>query len=355
MTSVKDWKAAMLSPSMTILDALKVIDHSSIQIGFVVDSDYRLMGTVTDGDVRRSLIKGATLAQPVSNIMHSRPIAAGVHIKTAGLMALMKEKEVRCLPIVTDDGKIQDVVFMDDLLVNGFQESWVVLMAGGFGTRLSPLTDSCPKPLIKVGGKPMLETTIKQFSKSGFRRFFVSVNYRADMIRDYFGDGSRWNVSIEYLHEKQPLGTAGSLSLLPELPPGPLIVMNGDVLTNLDFGSLLEFHDAQKAIATMAVRKYEVQVPYGVVRVEDDFITEMSEKPTKSFFVNAGIYVLSSDAVGMVAKDEYLDMPTLFHQFIDRKVKTAAYPIRGYWADIGRHEELRRVNSDFEGVFDYQS
>lgn len=354
MNSGRNWEAAMLSPRMTLLEALRAIDRSSTQIGFVVDVEQRLLGTVTDGDVRRCLIKGSDLGESVEKIMNSKPVTAGTDVKLSCLMNIMKEKQVRCVPIVSLSGRIQNVIFMEDLLHNGYQDTWVVLMAGGLGTRLGPLTESCPKPLIKVGGQPILETTLRQFSKSGFKQFFVSVNYKADMIRDYFGDGSKWNVKIKYLEEDRPLGTAGSLSLLPELPSGPIIVMNGDILTTMDFAGLLDFHDRRGARATMAVRKYEIQVPYGVVKVDDDIISGMSEKPTRSFFVNAGIYVLGADVVSSVRANEYLDMPTLFHQLIDTKARTAAYPIRGYWADVGRYEELSRVDNDFEGVFDYQ-
>jgi NDP-sugar pyrophosphorylase family protein len=223
----------------------------------------------------------------------------------------------------------------------------VVLMAGGLGTRLQPLTDECPKPLLAVGGRPILETILESFAEQGFKRIFLSVNHKAEMIRSHFGAGERWGVQVEYLHESIRLGTAGALSLLPERPTTPVVVMNGDLLTRTNFDNLLRFHNAQDAIATMAVREYDFQVPYGVVRLNGANIESIEEKPVQRFFVNAGIYTLSPEALDYLPIQTMFDMPNLFEHLIAAGKTTAAYPLREYWLDIGRLEELERAQREW--------
>jgi NDP-sugar pyrophosphorylase family protein len=231
-------------------------------------------------------------------------------------------------------------VTLDDLIGAVERPNWVVLMAGGLGTRLRPLTEDCPKPMLPVGGKPILESILESFVEQGFRRFFFSVNYKAEMVQDHFGDGSRWGVRIDYLHEDRRLGTAGALSLLDDRPDAPLVVMNGDLLTRASFDKLLDFHYAQSATATMTVRDYDFQVPYGVVKIDGTQIVSIEEKPVQKFFVSAGIYVLSPSV---------FDMPSLFSRLINEGQKVAAYPLKEYWLDIGRIEEFERAQREWIG------
>ena len=263
------------------------------------------------------------------------------------MLALMRRKGIHHLPLVDEIGLVVGLATSDELTGAAERPNWVVLMAGGLGTRLQPLTDECPKPLLAVGGKPILETILESFAEQGFKRIFLSVNYKAEMIRNHFGAGGRWGVQVEYLHEGPRLGTAGALSLLPERPTVPIVVMNGDLLTRPNFDNFLQFHIAQGATATMAVREYDFQVPYGVVQLDGTRIEAIEEKPVQKFFVNAGIYALSPEALDHLPAETFFDMPTLFEHLIVTGKTTAAYPLREYWLDIGRLDEFERAQREW--------
>jgi NDP-sugar pyrophosphorylase family protein len=224
-------------------------------------------------------------------------------------------------------------------------------MAGGLGTRLRPLTDDIPKPLLKVGNKPILETIIRNFAEHGFVNITISLNYKGDMIKDYFGDGSDFGVNIDYVEENKRLGTAGALSLLKENPHEPFFVMNGDLLTDVNFSHLLDFHSFGNSTATMCVREYEYQVPYGVIQTKDSDITSIVEKPIQKFFVNAGIYVLSPSVFNDIPENEFFDMPTLFNILIEKQKKVSSFPIHEYWLDIGRMSDFEQAQSEYFRIF----
>jgi NDP-sugar pyrophosphorylase family protein len=259
----------------------------------------------------------------------------------------MRRLVIHHLPLVNAKDQVVGLATIDDLIGAVERPNWVILMAGGLGKRLHPLTQECPKPLLKVGGKPILEIILESFAEQGFKNIFISVNYKAEMIQDYFGKGDRWGVQISYLHERKRLGTAGALSLLPERPIAPIIVMNGDLLTRTSFESLLQFHQVQGSVATMVVRDYEFKVPYGVVRIDKATIKEIEEKPVQRFFVNAGIYTLSPEALDLLPEDTFFDMPTLFEELIAVGQCTTAYPLQEYWLDIGRLEEFERAQVEW--------
>lgn len=348
---MKHWKDVLITPDMTILKAMELIDASALQIALVVDEGGRLLGTVTDGDVRRGLLKGKSLELPVSEIMFREPTVASGQESREAMIALMKERHLRQIPLVDEERRVIGLDRWEDLIDIPTRENAVVLMAGGLGTRLGELTRDCPKPMLRVGDKPVLETILDSCKEYGFRNFYISVNYKAEMVMDYFGDGSRFGVSITYLHEKTRLGTAGALSLLPVAPAAPLVVMNADVLTKVNFKHLLEFHEEHSSAGTMCVREYEFQVPFGVVQVQNHRLKEIQEKPVHRFFVNAGIYVLNPEAVALVPKDQFFDMPSLFELLLKEKLETTAFPIREYWLDIGRVDDFRRANDEFGEVF----
>tara|TARA_B110000503_G_scaffold124991_1_gene192109 strand:- start:312 stop:1103 length:792 start_codon:yes stop_codon:yes gene_type:complete len=256
----------------------------------------------------------------------------------------MNAKQLYSIPIL-DDGIVVGLETMHYAAEKTKYDNPVFLMAGGFGTRLKPLTDSCPKPLLKVGDKPILETVLLRFVKSGFHDFYISTHYLPEMIQEYFGDGSKWGVSINYIHEERPLGTGGALGLLPKaLPALPVIMMNGDVLTKVDLEALLAFHNKNNANATMCVREYEYQVPFGVIESEGNNIKSMVEKPIQRFHVNAGIYVVGREIVDSVKENEIVDMPTLLERFLDKKV--LKYSFYEYWLDIGRVDQLQKAQVD---------
>jgi dTDP-glucose pyrophosphorylase len=335
-----------IAPDLPILQALQRIEQGAAQIVLVVDEQTRLLGTVTDGDVRRAILRGVGLDQPVSMVMNQNPLTVPSSTTQEAAMALMRARAVHQLPIVDDDGRVIDLITLDAALRAMREETIVVLMAGGLGSRLRPLTDSTPKPLLPIGGRPLLEITISTLARQGFGRFFVSVNYKADMFRHHFAEGKNFGVEIGYLEENERLGTAGALRLLPERPSAPVLVMNGDILTNLDARQLVLFHRQQGTAATMCVREYEWRIPYGVVRMADGRLSEFEEKPSRREYVNAGIYVLSPEAIAQIPPEGALDMPALFRQVAQTIGPPAVYPLREYWLDIGHLDDLQRAQDD---------
>jgi dTDP-glucose pyrophosphorylase/predicted transcriptional regulator len=341
----------VVSPEMPLSKVIATIDGTGLQIALVLDAERRLAGVVTDGDIRRAILRGQGVSVPVSEVMNRKPLHVRASVTRREMLAIMRGATVHHLPLVDEEARVVGLVTMDDLTRAESQPNWVVIMAGGLGTRLRPLTNEVPKPLLLVGGRPILEPIIESFAEQGFRRIFLAVNYRAEMIREHFGTGDRWDVEIEYLHETTRLGTAGALSLLTDRPTHPVIVMNGDVLTRADFRELLLFHEAQGADATMVVREHEHQVPYGVIRLRGSAIYKIEEKPVHRYFINAGIYVLSPTALEQVRTAEPLaepfDMPTLFDRLIAAGMPTAGYPLREFWLDIGRAEEFERAQREW--------
>lgn len=345
---MKDWKRILIKPDASIIEAIEIIDNGSLQIALVVDSDNRLLGTVTDGDVRRGLLKRIDInEEPVTLIMNAKPTVARSNENREAIFALMKAKDLGQMPIVDEQGRVISL----ETLHSYEPDNWVVIMAGGIGSRLSPLTQDNPKPMLHVGDRPILETILLNFAEQGFRKFYIAVNYKAEKIEDYFGDGAKWGVTIKYLREKERLGTAGSLSLIPERPQLPLLVMNGDLLTKVNFRQLLDFHQEHRAVATMCVREYRIQLPYGVVQLDKHRLTGITEKPVHNFFVSAGVYVFEPDALGYVPADAYLDMPSLFEKLIAGQKETAVFPLREYWIDIGRMGDFKRAEGEFYEVF----
>ena len=345
------WKDVLVKPNTSILDAIQILDKSSLQIVLVVNGQDQLLGTITDGDIRRGILKGFTLDTHVQRIMNPEPTVARVNDSGDSILAVMKSKTLHHIPLVDESRILRGLKTIDDLIQPQNRENWVVLMAGGMGRRLRPLTDDCPKPMLNVGNKPLLETILENFIEHGFRKFYFAVNFMADVIKSYFGDGSRWGAEIYYLHEKERLGTAGALSLLAEKPNEPVLVMNSDLLTKVNFNQLLDFHIGQHSKATMCVREYDFQVPYGVVNISSQRIISIDEKPIQRFFVNAGIYVLEPSMLKLIPPNVYFDMPTLFEKIVSQCEETAAFPIREYWLDIGRIADFDRAKGEFSKVF----
>lgn len=348
---MKSWEQALVGPDTTLREALQVIDRTGCQMALVVDGSRHLLGTLSDGDIRRGLLKGTSLAEPVSAAMHRNPTCARLGEDRADILALMRRRGLHQMPVLDAAGCVVGLDIMGDFFATPVRDNWVVIMAGGLGTRLAELTRDTPKPMLRVGTRPILETIVRSFADQGFRRFHVAVNYKAEQIEAHFGDGADLGVEIRYLREQERLGTAGALSLLPDLPTQPLVVTNADLLTKEDFGAMVDHHVEAQAEATMAVRDYEMQVPFGVVREREGRIETIEEKPMQRFVVNAGMYVLSPEAVALVPRGRYYDMPTLFQQLVDAGRTTRCHPIAGYWLDIGRMGDYERANHDFEQVF----
>ncbi|MCC7016136.1 MAG: nucleotidyltransferase family protein [Rhodospirillales bacterium] len=346
---MKDWRSALLAEGGTVADAVRVLEANVAHICLVVDEHGRLKGTVTDGDVRRGLLRSVPLGASVAEVMKKTPLTGRPEESRQVHLEAMIRISVRQLPLVDREGRVVGLVTSDEIARPGPRPNRVVLMAGGLGLRLRPLTEETPKPMLRIGTKPLLETTLESFLQQDFRRFYISVNYRADKVKAHFGDGSRFGCEIRYLEEKEQLGTAGALGLLAEGPAEPLIVMNGDVLTKVNFGHLLDFHREHDAAATMCVREYDFQVPYGVVRLEGARIDGLVEKPIHSFFVNAGIYVVEPRLLDSVPRGgQPFHMTELFERAIARKHRTAAFPIREYWIDIGQLDDFARANGEWD-------
>ncbi|EMJ92106.1 nucleotidyltransferase family protein [Leptospira alstonii] len=349
---MKNWKNVLINPNLSLQDAINVLDKGALRIVLIVDDSNKLLGTLTDGDIRRALLQNKKLSILVTEVMSSKPKVAYINWTKERMLLEMEKYELLHLPIVNQEGTVAGLETVHGLLEKPKLDNPVFLMAGGFGTRLYPLTNNCPKPMLKVGSKPILELILEGFVASGFHRFFISTHYMPEMIRNYFEDGKRWNVSIEYIHEEEPLGTGGALGLLPHSQINqPIFMMNGDLLTNLNYLSLLEFHEKEGGVATICVREFDYQVPYGVVQTEGHRVVGIIEKPVQRFNINAGIYLLNPDFVKTVDKGLKIDMPSLIEKELKSSKQVNIFPIHEYWLDIGRMEEFERAQGDWVKLF----
>ncbi|MEZ8825287.1 nucleotidyltransferase family protein [Vibrio amylolyticus] len=348
MDNISDIKVNLDTP---ILDVIEKIDKSSKQIALVVDNKDKLLGTINDGDVRRGILTGIPLSAPSINIYCSNPTTVSPYQTKSEIIKICHEKKIHQIPVVDDNGLILGIEILDELIKSDNKCNKVVLMVGGLGSRLRPLTDDTPKPMLKVGGKPILETIISRFASHGFKKIILCVNYKSDIIRDYFGDGSSFGVEISYVEESKRMGTAGALSLLEQTPEESFFIMNGDLLTNVNFEHLLDYHEKSQSTATMCVREFDIEVPFGVVELNEERIEAIKEKPKMQFFVNAGIYVLSPNAIEELPHGEYYDMTSLFEYLIEKNEKVVSFPLREYWLDIGRVDEFNKANEEFNEVF----
>jgi len=332
--------------------AVQTLDRTALGILLVSDEVGRLIGTITDGDIRRALIRHKGMQTVISDFMFKEPITANVYNNHEDILDSMKKNKILQMPIINKQGIVVDLITLQQLISEKKFNTPVFLMAGGFGKRLQPMTNSMPKPLLSIGKKPILETIISQFISAGFYNFYISTHYKAEMIRNYFGDGSKWNINIKYIHEEQPLGTAGALGLLPnEEIMFPIIMMNGDILTKINFEELLKFHNLEGGDATMCVREYDFQVPYGVVKSDGYQIEEIIEKPVHKFFINAGVYVLSKHIVDELSGSEYVDIPNFFNTLTQSGSKINMFPLHEYWLDIGRVDEFERAELEYNTEF----
>jgi dTDP-glucose pyrophosphorylase len=341
------WKNVLIEAHKTLRDALEIINAEALRVVLVVDNKQMLLGVITDGDIRRGLLNNLSLLAKVSEVMNTTPLTAPLTASKAELIELMERNDILSIPLI-DSGRVVGLETLHEAMEKPQYQNPIFLMAGGFGTRLKPLTDNCPKPMLKIGNKPILETLIQNFINAGFVNFYISTHYMPEIIQAHFGDGSELGINIVYVHEEEPLGTGGALGLLPkDLPKDlPLIMMNGDVLTKVDFERLLEFHTENKAAATMCVREYEYQIPYGVINGEGTNIISMEEKPVQRFFINAGIYVVAPELVKSVPVNHRIDMPTLLEQQIEKEEQVKMFPIHEYWLDIGRMDDFNRAQVD---------
>ncbi len=342
-----DLQALQLAPVTPVLEAMRIIDRGAAQIALVVDDQQRLLGTLTDGDIRRGLLHGETLEAPVERLMNRQFRFVRSGDDQAAVLEMMRREVLRQIPVLDGQGRVVELLLLQELLAPAQLPNAVVIMAGGKGTRLLPHTEHCPKPMLPVDGKPMLQILLEHCIASGFHQFYFSVNYLKEQIIEHFGDGKVWGVAIDYLLEDEPLGTAGSLQLLPSSVQEPFLVMNGDVLTRLNPSQLLRFHVEHEVAGTLCVREHTTTVPFGVVQTNGVELAGFEEKPSYRQLVNAGVYVIDPQLLPLLPPHQATDMPTLLQSAQQAGHRVAVCPIHEYWIDVGRPETLRQAHQEW--------
>ena len=348
---MRDLEQILLQPEATIQEAWTAIGKGAVGIALLVNDDRRLIGTITDGDIRRAILDRADLDAPATTLVRYHPGArwepavAPMGTERDELLRLMQAKSIRHIPLLDEEGRVVDLALLSELIDQPLPPPSAVVMAGGYGTRLQPLTGDVPKPMLLVGGRPLMERIIEQLWAVGIRHVSVTTHYKPEIIAEHFGDGCRFGVQINYVNEEQPLGTAGALGLM-ESPEEPLLVINGDILTQLSFQAMFDFHREHRADMTVAVRKYEFQVPYGVVETEGVEISSLVEKPSLGFFVNAGIYLLEPIVYRYIPNGRRFDMTDLIECLLADGRRVVSFPIREYWIDIGQHGDYEQAQDD---------
>lgn len=344
----------LVTPNISIREVMTCIDRNARGIALVVDKERRLLGTVTDGDIRRAILARANFESPVSELLahkasspYPKPVTALVGTDRPTLLQLMQECSVRHVPLLDGAGRVVDLVTLDELLPDQVLPVQAVIMAGGLGTRLRPLTEEVPKPMLSVGGRPLMERIIEQLREAGIQQINITTHYKSEKIVEHFGDGSKFGVELNYVPEGRPLGTAGALGLMETLQE-PMLVINGDILTQMNFRAMLAYHQKHKADLTIAVCKYDLNVPYGVVETDGAFTRSLIEKPSLSFLVNAGIYLLESSVHHYIPHGQHFDMTDLIQRLLEEKRPVASFPIVEYWLDIGQHADYEQAQEDIE-------
>lgn len=346
-----------ITPFSSVNEAMLAINNGRIKIALVVDENDSLIGTITDGDIRRGLLQGLGMEDSIQSIYFHHPTFCTIDDSRDTVLHTALDRNLQQIPIVDHRGRVVRIDELNELVRPKYRSNKVVIMAGGLGKRLRPLTDETPKPMLKVGEKPILVRILENCKNSGFTEFIFCLNYHSHVIKNYFQDGSYWGVRIQYLEEEERMGTAGALGLAVDYLHEPFLVMNGDLLTDLDFSRLLDFHLAEETTATMGVLEYEHQIPFGVVNIKDGLVQGIEEKPVQRHFVSAGIYAFSPEVVSFVPKNYNLDMPGLFHRLLQNNQKVSTFFLHENWLDVGRMHDLERARSEYESHYsneDYQ-
>lgn len=349
-TAEKIWRNAILPKDSTIGQAIRNLDKVAIKIVLVVDKANKLLGTISDGDIRRGLLKGLDLNSPIASIIRYSPLVVPPEMVRDMVMQLMVANKIQQIPVVDGRQQLVGLHLWDEVTTTPTRDNLMVIMVGGKGTRLMPHTQSCPKPMVLVAGKPMLEHIIERGKLEGFKHFVLAIYHLGHIIETHFGNGERLGVKISYLREQSPLGTAGALSLLNPRQDAPFVVTNGDVITDIRYGELLDFHNRYQASATMAVRIHEWQHPFGVVQMQGVEIVGFEEKPVARSHINAGVYVLSPEVLSELIAEAPCDMPMLFERLHAKGKRTVAYPMHEPWLDVGRSIDLAEARATVSGM-----
>lgn len=342
----KNIKRLFVYRDYTIKKVIESIDIGAKGIALLVNDDGTLLGTITDGDIRRSILKGISLEGSVENVVHYNPISVNQSMTREEIKDIFIKKAVKVMPVVDDNSRVVDLISINDILLPEGKENSVIIMAGGLGTRLKDLTKEVPKPMLKVGHDPILQHIISNFKQYGYNKILISVNYKSEIIENYFQDGLAYGVKIEYIRENKRLGTAGGIKLVEDYIDRPFFVINGDIFTNLNVENMMKFHLKNKFDITVGTRKHSFQIPYGVVETESNCIKKLKEKPTIGYLINAGVYCLNPDLISFIPDDEYFEITDLIDICIKNGGKVGSYEIKDYWMDIGRMEDYNKVNND---------
>ena len=339
-------KRYCIEPNASLIECMRSMDITGTGIALAVDSELSLIGTVSDGDIRKALLKGCPLDSSVFPHINRSCFYVLPNVPRVEVLDIMQARRFRQVPIVDERRKVIGLHLLHDIMGNVALPNWAVVMAGGQGVRLRPLTENIPKPMIRVAGRPILERIVLHLVSYGIRRIFLSVNHLAHVIADYFKDGSKYGATIEYLHEDEPLGSGGAISLLPEIPEQALLVMNGDLIVDTNFTDMIEFHSQNDFYATMGVYSYFHQVPFGCVEIQNNRLAGLEEKPVLEKMVNAGIYVLSPQAVSAIPKNTCFPITTLFEDAIKNNLVCGTFPVEKEWLDIGSPQQLRQARGE---------
>lgn len=341
-----------VAPDVSILDAVEVLNDGHVRIILIVDLQKKLLGVVTDSNVRRAILSKTDFQRPVSTIMVTSPITAKVGTEDQEIQALMERTGIHEIPLVDDEGRVSGLRLIGDVIQQyPAVHKTAVVMAGGLGTRLKPLTDEMPKPLLQVGDKPILFTLLDQLVAADFEVIYVTGNYKAGMIKEAIDQIDRYASRVRYIDETSRLGTAGALSLLPERPQEPFLVLNGDLLTKVGLDALMRFHSFERNLITMALKEERFRIPYGVATVEGTRVLSLQEKPDHLAFINAGVYVVDPVILDRIPEGRQLDMPDVIQEVLTANLRVGSFPIHEYWLDIGQPEQLETAQSEFGKYF----
>ncbi len=348
----KNIVAVSIRPHSTINEAAQNLDANRIGIVLVTDKSGKLVGTITDGDIRRAILEHIDFEQPISTLLLKKanftPITARQTDDSRTLLKLLNDKSIRHLPIVDNSGKVVNLITTDDFAIDSSKQIEAVIMAGGTGTRLRPLTDETPKPMLPIGDKPLMEIIIQQLKEADIKKVNITLNHKPDKITEYFGNGTPFGVDIDYITEYKPLGTAGALKQIKSRND-TILIINGDILTQVDFNAMIDFHKSHDAELTVAVQNQVIQVPYGVVECDGINVITLKEKPQLEFFINAGIYLIEPSVIDVIPENMKFDMTDVISSLIELNRPVVAFPIKEYWMDIGQHQDYelaqRVINS----------
>ena len=340
---MRNFSDLLIKSNASLKDALNAIDKGSSRVVFVTNDKDQILGILTDGDMRRAILKGGNFSEKIYSFMNQDFLYVNENYNLSNVKKLMVENSINQVPVLDKDGKLKDIIVIENFITIKTLDNPVVIMAGGQGKRLRPYTEKCPKPMLLLNEKPILEIILNKCIEAGFKNFHFSVNYLKEKIINYFKDGKSWNVSISYLIEEKPLGTAGPLSLLSKKGNEPILIMNGDVITELDYAKLIEFHKSNNSLATICVKNHEVNIPFGVVEIEEQLLKSFTEKPKLDFLINAGVYVINPKALILLDNNSYIDMPDLLEKIISSGSKVSVFPIHEYWIDIGKKESFNKA------------